>query len=86
MASPIPHEPLHEKDFMMTTTNEFQVTGMSCGHCEASVKRHVSEIPGVQHVEVSAASGRLLIGSSEALVDDVVIAAVDEAGYQAARV
>ena len=67
------------------TTNEFQVTGMTCGHCEASVREHVSQVEGVQGVEISAASGRLVV-MADAVSDDAVIAAVDEAGYEAVRV
>ncbi|MEU1972097.1 heavy metal-associated domain-containing protein [Microbacterium sp. NPDC019599] len=68
------------------TINEFQVTGMSCGHCEASVRREVAQLPGVEAVDVSAASGRLVVTTSAGIADDDVIAAVDEAGYEAMRV
>lgn len=67
------------------TTNEFQVTGMSCGHCEAAVRTQVSRIDGVENVEVSASDGRLVV-TSATTVDEAVIAAVDEAGYEAVRV
>ncbi|MCR2784414.1 MULTISPECIES: heavy-metal-associated domain-containing protein [unclassified Microbacterium] len=67
-------------------TSEFQVTGMSCGHCEAAVRGEVAKIAGVDVVEVSAQSGRLLVSSSVALDDADIIAAVDEAGYVATRV
>ncbi|QIG38515.1 heavy-metal-associated domain-containing protein [Microbacterium sp. 4R-513] len=67
------------------TTNEFQVIGMSCGHCEATVRKHVSQIAGVEGIEVSAATGRLVV-TSAAVSDDAVIAAVDEAGYEAVRI
>ncbi|MFF2632368.1 heavy-metal-associated domain-containing protein [Microbacterium sp. NPDC058021] len=68
------------------TTNEFQVTGMSCGHCEAAVRGEVSKIAGVESVAVSAKDGRLVVTSAVPLSDADVIAAVDEAGYTAARV
>lgn len=68
------------------TTSEFQVTGMSCGHCEASVRGEVARIAGVEHIDVSAKSGRLVVTSAAPLVDTDVIAAVDEAGYEAVRV
>jgi copper chaperone len=67
------------------TTTEFQVTGMTCSHCEHAVSSEVSQIPGVDHVEVSAATGRLVITSSEPVTDEQVLAAVDEAGYTAVR-
>ena len=67
------------------TTTEFQVTGMTCSHCEHAVSSEVGQIPGVQHVEVSAETGRLVITSSEPVTDEQVLAAVDEAGYEAVR-
>ena len=67
------------------TEAEYKVTGMSCGHCEASVRGEVSKLAGVEDVQVSAASGTLTIVASTELADDAVIAAVDEAGYSAVR-
>lgn len=70
----------------MTHTTEFQVTGMSCGHCEASVRSEVEKIAGVETIRVDATSGSLVIGSSQPVSDSDVLAAVDEAGYEAVRV
>ena len=70
----------------MSSTSVFLVTGMTCGHCEMSVREEVSEIDGVEGVEVSAADGRLIITASVPVSDEAVIAAVDEAGYTAARI
>lgn len=64
---------------------EYTVTGMTCGHCEASVRGEVSKIEGVQDVRVSAASGSLTIVASGDVAEDAVLAAVDEAGYSAVR-
>lgn len=63
------------------TTATFTVTGMTCGHCVASVKEEVSEIPGVTGVEVDLESGRLDVASPEPVDPAAVRAAVDEAGY-----
>lgn len=64
------------------STAEFRVTGMTCGHCEMSVREEVNELPGVQVLEVDASSGRLLVGGDQ--VDEAqVLAAVEEAGYAA---
>ena len=63
------------------TTSTFTISGMTCEHCVASVSEEVSEIPGVQGVEVELASGRLTV-QSEAPVDPVQVrSAVEEAGY-----
>lgn len=67
------------------TTIKFQVTGMTCSHCEHAVSEEVGQIPGVQQVEVSAATGRLTVTSSAPVLDEQVLAAVDEAGYSAVR-
>ena len=69
----------------MTTTTEYQVSGKSCAHCETAVTEEVTAIPGVQGIEVSAATGRLLVVGSIEIDDAQVIAAVDEAGYRAVR-
>jgi len=67
----------------MSTTRTYTVTGMTCGHCVASVREEVSELPGVTDVEVELASGRLAV-TADALADDAVRAAVAEAGYELA--
>ncbi|MBF4553114.1 heavy-metal-associated domain-containing protein [Corynebacterium suicordis] len=65
----------------MAITTEYEVTGMSCGHCENAVHEEVSEIPGVTGIEVSADTGKLVISSQDELDDNVVVSAVEEAGY-----
>jgi len=68
-------------------TTEYQVTGMTCGHCEMSIREEVEQIAGVSGIEVSAATGHLAVTTDGAGVDDAaVLAAVEEAGYAAARV
>ena len=67
------------------TTATFQVSGMTCGHCEMSVREEVSELPGVQDVQVSHESGILSITSEQELEDSAVLVAVEEAGYTAVR-
>ena len=68
------------------STTEFQVTGMTCGHCEMSVREEVEKIAGVESIDVSAQTGRLVVTSAAEVDADAVIAAVDEAGYQAVPV
>jgi len=66
--------------------SEFRVTGMSCGHCEGAVRREVEKLPGVDSIEVSAKQGSLTITSAAPIDEAQVLAAVDEAGYEAAPV
>lgn len=68
------------------STSKYVVTGMTCGHCEASVREEVSEVAGVQSVEVSADAGTLIVTSSRPIDDVRILTAVDEAGYSAVRV
>ncbi|RIJ69409.1 copper chaperone [Nakamurella silvestris] len=68
------------------STTQYQVTGMTCGHCEGAVTEEVGKIAGVEGIDVSAATGTLAVTHTSDLDDAAVIAAVDEAGYEAVRV
>jgi copper chaperone len=68
----------------MSTTQTFTVTGMTCGHCVASVTEEVQEIAGVQGVEVDLPTGAVTVTSAAPLDESAVKAAVEEAGYQLA--
>ncbi len=68
------------------TSSEYQVSGMSCAHCEAAIRSEVAQIPGVDGVDVSADTGRLVVTSSLPIDAEAVLGAVDEAGYQAVLV
>lgn len=67
------------------STIEYTVTGMTCSHCEGSVREEVSQIDGVSVVDVDAQTGRLVIDAAGPVDDVAVLAAVDEAGYSATR-
>ena len=66
------------------STQTFTVTGMTCGHCVASVTEEVSEVPGVEQVDVVLETGALTVTSTEPVDAAAVEAAVVEAGYQVA--
>ena len=66
---------------MSTTT--YTVTGMTCGHCELSVKEEISEISGVTDVTADHTTGAVTV-TGEGFSDDQVSAAVAEAGYELA--
>ncbi len=63
------------------STQSFTVTGMTCGHCVASVQEEVSEVAGVEQVDVVLETGSLTVTSAEPLDAAAVQAAVEEAGY-----
>ena len=68
----------------MSTTQTYTVTGMTCGHCVASVTEEVQEIPGVENVDVVLETGALTVTSAEPVDDAAVRTAVEDAGYQLA--
>jgi copper chaperone len=68
----------------MSTTQTYTVTGMTCGHCVASVTEEVQEISGVEKVDVVLETGSLTITSDEPVDDAAVRTAVEDAGYQLA--
>ncbi len=68
----------------MAAENSYVVTGMTCGHCVASVTEEVSEIDGVRDVKVDLESGSLTFASDAPVSREAVAAAVEEAGYQLA--
>ena len=59
----------------------FNVVGMSCGHCVASVTSEVSKLPGVTRVDVHLASGAVTVESNEPVDREAFAEAIDEAGY-----
>ncbi len=70
---------------MMSNTQTYAVTGMTCGHCESAIRSEVAQLPGVEQIEVSVSTGQLSLTVEASVEDDAVLAAVDEAGYQAVR-
>jgi copper chaperone CopZ len=58
------------------------VTGMTCGHCVASVTEEVSELPGVTDVQVQLETGQVTVHGDA--TPEAVRAAVEQAGYQLA--
>ncbi|MGW5307692.1 heavy-metal-associated domain-containing protein [Streptomyces griseoluteus] len=65
-----------------SVTAVYQVSGMSCGHCEGSVSGEISQLPGVSSVKAVAATGEVTVVSAAPLDEEAVRAAVDEAGFE----
>ena len=66
------------------TTTTITVSGMTCGHCVASVTEELSGLAGVSDVAVDLHAGAdspVTITSSSVLDPAAVEAAVAEAGY-----
>ncbi len=68
----------------MSTTAEksYAVEGMTCGHCELSVREEVEELAGVESTQADRTTGRLIVRGD---VDDAAVReAVAAAGYRVA--
>ena len=60
----------------------YRVDGMSCEHCVVAVTGEVGDVAGVQTVAVDLDS-KLVRVSGSGIDDSAVVAAIDEAGYDA---
>lgn len=68
------------------TTQTFQVSGMTCGHCAHAVTTELRALKGVSEVVVDLVAGGTSTVSVQAdreLTDAQVAAALDEAGNYA---
>ena len=65
------------------TEKNYTVVGMTCDHCVLSVREEVSELDGVDAVDVDLTSGRLQV-RGENISDAAVREAVADAGYEVA--
>ena len=63
-------------------TKTYSVPGMHCGHCEAAVTRELERVSGVESVDVDLET-KLVIVRGDTLDDAALVAAIDEAGYDA---
>ena len=60
----------------------FRVDGMSCNHCVVAVSGEVGQVAGVTDVEVDLDTKLVRVSGAD-LDDAAVVAAIDEAGYDA---
>lgn len=58
-----------------------KIEGMMCGHCEASVKKALEAIDGVESAEVSHESGTAVMTLSHAVEEDVIRKAIEDKDY-----
>ena len=64
------------------TTNEFQVTGMSCGHCVGQVTKALTQLDSVQVKTVKVGEALVAYDQREITAADIA-RAVNEVGYEA---
>ena len=59
----------------------YAVSGMSCGHCKATLTKAIGELDGVSGVEVDLDAGQVTVTSAGEPDDALIAETVDEAGY-----
>lgn len=68
----------------MSTTVTYSVPGVSCAHCQAAIASEVGPLPGVEAVDVDLEAKTVTV-TGEPLDEAAILAAIGEAGYEAAR-
>ena len=74
------HEDNLKEGKVMTKT--MKIEGMMCGHCEATVKKALEAIEGVNSAEVSHEAGTAVVELSEEVQDEVLQKAVEDKDYK----
>ena len=58
-----------------------KIEGMMCGHCEATVKKALEALDGVDHADVSHKQDQAVVTLKEDVADDVLKKAVEDKDY-----
>lgn len=72
----------NKKQTTTTMTKEYHIKGMSCGHCKATVEKHIAAVPSVTSVSVDLAKGIAYVEGTASDTD--IIKAVELAGFEMA--
>jgi copper chaperone CopZ len=67
----------------MSEVVRYTVPAIHCSHCSMSIEEEVSEVPGVESVDVDLEAKIVTVAGSD-ISDALVRAAIVEAGYVAA--
>lgn len=65
-----------------TMTKTMNIEGMMCEHCEATVKKTLEAIDGVENANVSHKNGTAIVEMSNDVADDVLKKAVEDKDYK----
>lgn len=60
---------------------ELKIEGMTCGHCQAAVKKALEKVAGVRAADVDLANGRATVEGAADVA--ALVAAVEDEGYRA---
>ena len=64
-----------------TMEKTMKIEGMMCGHCEATVKKVLEALDGVDHADVSHEQDQAVVTLKEDVADDVLKKAVEDKDY-----
>ena len=64
-----------------TMEKSMKIEGMMCGHCEATVKKALEALDGVDHAEVSHEQDQAVVTLKEDVANDVLKKAVEDKDY-----
>ena len=62
-------------------TKTMKIEGMMCPHCEAHTKKALEALDGVEAATASHEAGNAIVTLTKDVPDEVLKAAVEEAGY-----
>ena len=65
-----------------TMKKTMKINGMMCGHCEATVKKTLEAIEGVEAAEVSHENGTAVVTLAAEVADEVLKKAVEDKDYK----
>ena len=65
----------------ITMEKTMKIEGMMCGHCEATVKKALEALDGVDHADVSHEQDQAVVTLKEDVADDVLKKAVEDKDY-----
>ncbi len=75
-----------ERSLTKTMTKVITIEGMMCGHCTGRVQKALEGIAGVSQVTMSLEDKTATVELAEDVTEDILIAAVTDAGYDVIKV
>ena len=69
-----------------TMTKTISIEGMMCGHCEATVKKALEALKGVENAEVSHTTGTAVVTLDADVSDEALKKAVEDQDYKVTKI
>lgn len=60
----------------------YDVAGMTCGHCKATLTKEIGALEGVLAVDVDLEAGQVTVTTADEPDDALLAKVVDDAGYE----